>query len=182
MTINVYELTDSKKLWFADKGTELRETILRHVARDKKRDLLKLDLREIEVTDSSFAREAFVNLITLLASEPERPQVLFANVDENLKGNLDQSFKEHKKFCLILDKSGAWDLIGKFSQQSVETVKLLLELKDAKARDIKKKLGQNIELSTVNNRLASLYEMCIVNRQAGAQETGGIEYTYSIQL
>ncbi|MBI4547531.1 MAG: hypothetical protein HY707_06115 [Ignavibacteriae bacterium] len=182
MKLIVKDLTGQTRLWFGEKGIELRTRILAEVKKEKETKLLRVDLQGIEVTDTSYAREAFVNLVGLIGTEVERPQILFANVKQHVKENMHLSFKEHKKFTLITDEDGEWNLIGKFSEQLSETVKVLVQMKEARATEIKKKLKEEVELSALNNRLANLHEMCVVHRSAGAHDSGGIEYTYTLQL
>lgn len=179
--IDVYAEADKKKmLLFANGGAKLRERILNKINEQKEMDLVKLDFRQIEVTDVSFAREGFVKLVVHLGIESRRPQLLFVNVDEYVKQNLDLSFKEHKKLALITDKTKKWELIGKYTQQVQETVKTLIETGQTTARELAKHL--QIELTTCNNRLTNLYEMCAVMRKEVGQKSGGIEYMYKISL
>jgi len=182
MIMNVQHLTGSTKLWFGDHGVKLRDTILESFKKEKENNVLKIDLKGIEVTDTSYAREAFVNLVGMIGIEQERPQILFANVQDHVKENMHLSFKEHKKFALITAEDGTWKLIGKYSEQLVETISVLIKLKKARATQIKEKLKEDIEMSALNNRLASLHEMCVVQRSVGSQETGGKEYLYTLNL
>ena len=182
MIISVKHLAGSTKLWFGQKGSELRSTILQAVEQQKERKLLNVNLEGIEVTDTSYAREAFVNLVALVGGNAEKPQILFTNVAQHVKENMHLSFKEHKKFALITEEDGSWSLIGKFSEQLVDTVRVMAQLKHGTATEIKKKLKNDVELSALNNRLASLHEMCVIHRTTNAQETGGIEYFYTMQM
>jgi len=182
MIMNVQNLTGSTKLWFGDHGVELRNTILDNLKKEKEKLILKVDLKGIEVTDTSYAREAFVNLVGIVGIEQERPQILFTNVQDHVKENMHLSFKEHKKFALITTEDGSWSLIGKYSGELVETIGILIKMKNARATKIKETLKEKIEMSALNNRLASLYEMCVVQRSVGSQETGGKEYLYSLNL
>lgn len=179
--INIYKEVDQKeRLFFANQGTALREKILEKIAKQKETELVKLDFKNIEVSDVSFAREGFVKLVTHLGLEINHPQVIFINVDEYVKQNLNLSFKEHKKLVLITDIRNKWEMIGKYSQQVVETIDALNEEKQATAKELAQKL--QIELTTCNNRLSNLYDMCVLTRKEIGQKSGGIEFVYKIGI
>jgi hypothetical protein len=181
LVVPISRLTSSDKLWFADKGVALRQSIVKLIEHEAEKDCVRIDLSGIKVTDTSFAREAFVKLVSHVAADPSHPQIRFLNVDEYVKQNLHLSFKDHNLFSMILNAGRSWNLIGKFSEPSVETVRAMVKLKTARVRDVSKELG-SLELSTVNNRLVGLYQACIVGRLQSSQESGGIEYTYSLAL
>ncbi len=173
MKINIYdEVGKRKRLFFSDSGVKLRERIVKKIYAEKAHDLVILNFADIEVVDVSFAREGFVKLISMLSTDEPHPQLLFLNVNDYVKQNLDLSMKEHKK--------KNWELIGKYSEQIRETVCALIKLKETTAKRLSKKL--NIELTTCNNRLMSLYEMCVITRMQTGQKSGGIEFIYKLVI
>lgn len=176
LEIAIYKESGRKKLWFAESGIELRNKLLRKIFDSKEVELVRLDFSDIEVTDASYAREAFTKLIGMLSLEMPRPQVLFTNVDEYVEQNLELSLKAHKKFAAVVRKDGSWVLIGKYTHLSLETLEALIKLREATTKKIAEKL--KIELTTCNNRLSTLHEMSIITKQERVQKSGGIEYTY----
>ena len=168
-----------KRLLFADKGIDFRNKVLSKINESNEKELVRIDLIDVQIGDVSFVREGFVKLITYLSDEPEHPQISFKNVQEYLKQNMDDSFTNRKKFAFIVDLNGKWDLIGKYSQQMIDTLKVLIRLEEAKARQIAEELG-GIELTTCNNRLISLYNMCVISRKEIGQKSGGLEYLYRV--
>ena len=181
MKINIYdEVGKRKRLFFSDSGVKLRERIVKKIYAEKAHDLVILNFADIEVVDVSFAREGFVKLISMLSTDEPHPQLLFLNVNDYVKQNLDLSMKEHKKFALTADNKKNWELIGKCSEQIRETVCALIKLKETTAKRLSKEL--NIELTTCNNRLMSLYEMCVITRMQTGQKSGGIEFIYKLVI
>lgn len=181
MNINIFkEANNESRLWFAENGKELRNKILDQILKAQDFSLLILDLNKVEVMDTSYAREGFVKLLLEVNLNSLHPQIILKNVDEYVKQNLHLSFKEHKMFTLIFNNAGNWDLIGKFSEQNIETVKILMKKKEASAKLIAKELG-DIALSTCINRLNQLYNNCICTRKELAQQTGGKEYSFKLE-
>jgi anti-anti-sigma regulatory factor len=172
---------NEKKLWFAENGKGLKNKILDQVLKSPNDILLILNLNKIEVMDTSFARECIVKLIAEVKLSSPHPQIFLKNVNEYVKQNLHLSFKDHKVFTLITDNSNNWSLIGKFSEQNIDTAKALIKRKEASAKQIAKDLN-NIGLSTAINRLNQLYDFCICTRKGLVQPTGGKEYLFSIQV
>jgi hypothetical protein len=164
------------KLFFADNGIKFRESVLSKIHKEKENDLVSIDLNKVKVIDSSFCREAFVRLISSLSIDEVRPQVLFINVDEYVTQNLEQSFTYHNRFSLVFNKNKKFVIIGKFSDQIADTIKYIIKNKEVKAKEIATNLGA--EINTINNRLKSIYEMCIVSRKEIGQESGGKEFIY----
>ena len=180
LNINIFDLLTKKRLWFAERGSSLKEKILKIISENNEKDVVKIDLDKIEVTDASFAREGFVKLIADISMDQNRPQILFINVDKYVEHNLYLSLKEHKKFALIVNKNNERKLIGKFTQQTSDTLKTLIECKEASTSELAKKM--DIGLTTCNNRLINLYEMCVITRREVGQKSGGIEYIYKISI
>lgn len=180
MVIKVKKLTNKSMLFTADKGIELRNEIYSLVHKEKEIAILKLDMIEIETIDSSFCREAFVKLIGLLCSDTDRAQLLFVNASHNVKDNLHESFTVWDKIGIVVTIDSTFHIIGKSSQPINDTIKVMHNLKKANTKNIADKLA-GIPLTTVNNRLKTLYDMCIVTRKEIAQSSGGKEFTYYLE-
>lgn len=172
---------DETKLWLADSGRELKNKILDTISKKNREEIIILDLNNIEIMDTSYAREGFVKLILEIGMSNPHPQVLFKNVDEYVRQNLDMSLNYHKSFALVVNTTNTWNLIGKFSEQNLDTVKALIKRKEASAKQIAKDLG-DIGLSTSINRLNQLYEFCICTRKELVQPTGGKEYLFKMEI
>ncbi len=182
MIIRIQKEADNQtRLWLAENGKTLKNRILDQVSNISGLDLLVLDFDKIEVLDTSYAREGFVKLVSDIRINSYHPQVLFKNVDEYVKQNLDMSFNYHKIFSLVINPLNEWNLIGKFSEQNLETVKALIKRKEASAKQISKDLG-DIGLSTSINRLNQLYDFCVCTRKELVQPTGGKEYLFKITI
>lgn len=182
MVINI--LTEAKsgtRLWFAEKGKELRDKIVNRLTKANEQNIVILDFDRIEVTDTSYAREGFIKLVSEISLNSVHPQIIFKNVEEYVKQNLHLSFSHHKLFTLVVNSRGKWDLIGKFSEQNVQTVNALIKRKEASAKQIAKDLGE-LGMSTSMNRLTQLYNSCVCSRKELVQPTGGKEYLFKIEI
>ncbi len=180
--INAQEVSGlpGDSLFTGPNGIKFKEKVHQLLHLEDEHELLKIDLIDTNTIDSSFCREGFVYLINELSQIMRRPQVLFINVSENAAQNLEVSFTYHKKNCLVLDKNGRFKIIGKLAEAYTETIRTMIELKEATVRDVAEKLGIE-ELTTVNNRLKIIFDMCIINRKEVSQESGGKEYIYYLR-
>jgi anti-anti-sigma regulatory factor len=169
------------KLWLADNGRELKNKILDQISKSFLDEIIILDLNKIEIMDTSYAREGFVKLISEIGMINPHPQVLLKNVDEYVKQNLHLSFKDHKIFSMVVDPVGSLELIGKFSEQNLETISALVKRKQASAKQISIDLGE-ISLTTTINRLNQLNQFCVCSRKESVQPTGGKEYLFKIEI
>ena len=180
--INAQEVSGlpGDSLFTGPNGIKFKEKAHQRIYLEDEHELVKIDLKDTNTIDSSFCREGFVYLINELEQILKRPQILFINVSENAAQNLEVSFTYHKKNCLILDKNSKFKVIGKLAEAYVETIKVMIELKEASVRDVARKLEIE-ELTTVNNRLKTIYDMCIINRKEVSEESGGKEYLYYLR-
>ena len=67
--------------------------------------------------------------------------------------------------------------IGNTSQPLNDTINIMIKLKEANTKEIADKLN-GIPLTTINNRLKSLYDMCVITRKEKSQQSGGKEFLY----
>ena len=172
---------DETKLWLADNGRELKNKILDQISKKAKDEVVVLDLNKIEIMDTSFAREGFVKLILEIGLSNPHPQVIRKNVDEYVRQNLHLSFKDHKVFAMVTDSGNSWELIGKFTEQNLETINALIKLRQASAKQIARNLGE-INITTAINRLNQLNQFCVCIRKESVQPTGGKEYLFKIEI
>lgn len=169
------------KLWLSDNGRELKNKILDQISKKVKDEVVILDLYKIEIMDTSYAREGFVKLILEIGMSNPHPQVIMKNVDEYVKQNLHLSFKDHKIFAMLSYSDNSWELIGKFSEQNLETINALVKHKQASAKQIARELGE-INITTTINRLNQLNQFCVCTRKESVQPTGGKEYLFKIEI
>lgn len=179
LTISAFDISNSDKLFFADEGSKFRAKVISKIHKDNEENWVIIDLKKIHITDASFNREAFIKLISSLSVEITRPQILFTNVEEYVKQNMHQSFCYHNMFTVIKNEDQLIP-IGKFSTQLYQTIVVISEMKEGTAKEIALKLGK-VELTTVNNRLKSLFEMCVITRKEFGQQSGGKEFKYYLK-
>lgn len=177
MIIEVKKLAQQAMLFTADKGIVLRNEMYLKIHNENEKMIVIIDMKGIETIDSSFCREAFVKFIGLMQSEPDRPQIIFENATFTVKDNLNESFTNWEKIGIVKTVDNVFNIIGKSSPPINETINIMLKLKKAKTKDLADKLN-GIPLTTINNRLKNLHDMCVVTRKEVMQESGGKEYIY----
>lgn len=177
LIIEVKKIAKHSMLFTADKGIELRNEMYSRIHQEDERVLVVIDMKDIETIDSSYCREAFVKIIGLMQIDTDRPQIIFENSTQTVKDNLDESFTVWEKIGVVKTVDGKYSVIGKPSQPLIDTVNVMIKLKKARTKDIANHLD-NIPLTTVNNRLKNLYDMCVVTRKEVQQVSGGKEFNY----
>ena len=180
MIIKIKEITKRSMLFSADKGIELRNIMYELINKKEETKIVKIDMLDIETIDSSFCREAFVKLIGLMLSNSDKPQIIFENATSTVKDNLHESFTNWDKIGIVKTNDNKYHTIGKSSQPLNDTINVMIKLKETNTKVLSEKLN-GIPLTTINNRLKSLYDMCIISRRETSQESGGKEYIYSLE-
>lgn len=168
-------------LYMAENGIKLRNQIYSLIHSQPELEKVVLDMAGIESIDSSFCREGFVKIISLLQTDTERPQLIFINATDNVRNNLHDSFTGWDKTGIVKTSDSKTHIIGKQSPHLFETLKVMLKLKEARTKDIATHLD-NLPLTTLNNRMKSLYEMCVISRKEVIQGSGGKEYLYCLDI
>lgn len=175
MNIDISEIAGGRQLWYAEKGSSVRQAVSEIIRSNKHEKMFALDFKDVEVADTSFIREAFVKLLHEQRMETNRPQILFKNVSEYMIENLDASFSKHNHFTMVAT-GDQWDIIGKASQQLKQTLRIILSKKECTAKQLASDL--KINMTAANNRLSKLLEMSVVSRTETSQQTGGKEFIY----
>ncbi len=180
MYIKIKEINPNEMLYLAEKGIDLRNEVYLRVHNANELDRVILDMENVVSIDSSFCREAFVKIISLLQGDSEHPQLLFIKVTENVRNNLHESFLGWDKVGIVKGTDDKISIIGKQSTPIIDTLKILLELKKATTKEIAARLN-DVALTTLNNRMKTLYDSCLVSRKEVSHGSGK-EYVYSLSV
>lgn len=164
--------------------------------------VLLLDFDGVEMMDYSFADEAFGTLYSRMAAKeyPDRHLVIAARegeLGEALLENIEVALSRREVAALVLshhkqaeieallNRTGkdertpaAWRIIGTLPQHLIETLGEVMSKGCVTVRELATAL--NLDSATAcNNRIARLYQMHLVRREATIVPEGGRQYCYS---
>jgi hypothetical protein len=166
--------------------------------------VLLLDFEGVEMMDYSFADEAFGTLYSRMAAKeyPDRHLVIATRADElgeALLENIEVALSRREVAALVLplDKKArlenlldravkmeeghvpaAWRIIGTLPQHLIDTLGEVMLKGCVTVRELAASL--NLDSATAcNNRIARLYQMHLVRREATIVPEGGRQYCYS---
>lgn len=163
------------KLWGRENGRTVRESILEDYS--KSLDLtLVLDFHEVEILDFSFASEVIGVIISRLAQELYGKHVLLRHMNKFVEENIGVALERPELCALILEDNDSWRVLGKCSDKLTETLKLVIQLKEADTPTIAEAL--NINIPACNNRLKTLNVLGLIDKEEISAPTGGKQFIY----
>ncbi|HEX8833215.1 MAG TPA: DUF4325 domain-containing protein [Abditibacteriaceae bacterium] len=166
--------------------------------------VLVVDFDGVEMMDYSFADEAFGTLYSRMSAReyPDRHLVLAAREDElgkALMENIEVALSRREVAALFLPcddaatlekllaqsdtensarNTATWRIIGTLPQHLIETLGEVMNKGCVTVRELATAL--NLESATAcNNRIAKLYQLHLVRREATIVPEGGRQYCYS---
>ncbi|HEX8550882.1 MAG TPA: DUF4325 domain-containing protein [Abditibacteriaceae bacterium] len=167
--------------------------------------VLLLDFEGVEMMDYSFADEAFGTLYSRMAAKeyPDRHLVIATRADElgeALLENIEVALSRREVAALVLPLDGhakleailqraaketdetrlpaSWRIIGTLPQHLIDTLGEVMTKGCVTVRELASAL--NLDSATAcNNRIARLYQMHLVRREATIVPEGGRQYCYS---
>jgi len=165
--------------------------------------VLLIDFDGVEMMDYSFADEAFGTLYSRMSAKeyPDRHLVLIARegeLGEALLENIEVALSRREVAALVvastdgkaLEKllntenpdgktdSGAWRIVGTLPAHLVETLGEVMNKGCVTVRELATALGLD-SATACNNRIAKLYQLHLVRREATIVPEGGRQYCYS---
>jgi hypothetical protein len=167
--------------------------------------VLVIDFDGVEMMDYSFADEALGAIfsrmsakeypnryIVLAAGEGELAEALLENVEvalarrevaalvlpkESVEENAEGSSSKQRRVILKSD-GGEWRVAGTLPTHLVDTLRAVMDKQQVTVRELADEL--NIDSATAcNNRIARLYQLRLVRREAAIVPEGGRQYFYS---
>jgi hypothetical protein len=164
--------------------------------------VLLLDFEGVEMMDYSFADEAFGTLYSRMAAKeyPDRHLVIAAKqgeLGEALLENIEVALSRRDVAALVVSHGdqaeieallaraaqserapAAWRIIGTLPQHLIDTLGEVMNKGCVTVRELATAL--NLDSATAcNNRIARLYQMHLVRREATIVPEGGRQYCYS---
>jgi hypothetical protein len=164
--------------------------------------VLLLDFEGVEMMDYSFADEAFGTLYSRMAAKeyPDRHLVIAAQqgeLGEALLENIEVALSRRDVAALVLSHGqhaeleallaraakaerapAPWRIIGTLPQHLIDTLGEVMNKGCVTVRELASAL--NLDSATAcNNRIARLYQMHLVRREATIVPEGGRQYCYS---
>lgn len=183
-------------------GRKLQENLDASLRKLPPGGVLLLDFEGVEMMDYSFADEAFGTLYSRMAAKeyPDRHLVIASqkgDLGEALLENIEVALSRREVAALVLshDKKAeldalleraakaertpaAWRIIGTLPQHLVDTLGEVMNKGCVTVRELASAL--NLDSATAcNNRIARLYQMHLVRREATIVPEGGRQYCYS---
>lgn len=164
--------TKPAQLWGRNLGREVRAEIEAQLDALPVGEALTVDMKGVEVMDSSFASEVFGRLYSQLAGRV----LLLTGLSEYAKDNLNVALTALDLAALIIKGARGWELLGKAGDTDRETLAALQRLKETTAPQLADALG--IKLTACNQRLKKLSEAGLIARLRVSAPSGGEQYVY----
>lgn len=163
------------RLWGRARGAAVRADIERALTKLSSGDVLGLNLSGVEVMDFSFASEVIGKLLYRMPVEYPDQQMVLLGASNYVKENLDAALRGMGLAALVLHGNG-WEVIGKFGEADLETLRELAVAKSATAGEMARGLG--ISITACNNRLRKLTDLGLIRRERTVSPSGGEQYRY----
>jgi hypothetical protein len=197
-----------KQLAMRPRGREVQreiDTLLRSLPPES---VLVIDFEGVEMMDYSFADEALGAIFSRLSAKeyPNRYIVLAAGegeLAESLIENVEVALARRDVAALVLPKegiaealgaagekptgtlpvvlkadSGDWRVAGTLPQHLIDTLRAVMDRQQVTVRELADEL-QIDSATACNNRIARLYQLRLVRREAAIVPEGGRQYFYS---
>ena len=160
--------------------------------------VLVVDFDGVEMMDYSFADEALGTILSRMAAKeyPDRHLVIETKGDElgdALLENVEVALNRREVAALVLPQNtmnkakktenisavaGKWRILGDLPTHLVETLRAVMDKGCVTVRDLSEALKLD-SATACNNRIARLYQMHLVRREATVVPEGGRQYCYS---
>jgi hypothetical protein len=187
-----------KQLAMRPHGRKVQESLDGQLRKLPPGGVLIIDFDDVEMMDYSFADEALGVIYSRMAAKeyPDRHVVLAARDDElneALLENVEVSLSRREVAALVLPhteerpaetaldgdrKSANWRVIGTLPGHLVDTLRAVMDKGEITVRELASALDLD-SATACNNRIAKLYQMHLVRRQAAIVPEGGRQYCYS---
>jgi len=134
-----------------------------------------LDFSGVDILDFSFASEVIGVIISRLAQELYGKHVILTQMNKFVEENIGVAL-ERPELCALIMDNNKWRLLGKCSDKLIETLKLIIELKEVDTPTLAHHLKINIP--ACNNRLKTLNLLGLIDREEISAPSGGKQFLY----
>lgn len=153
--------------------------------------VLILDFNGVEMMDYSFADEALGTIYSRMSAKeyPDRHLILETRDDElceALLENVEVALNRREVAALVVPQKvvkggGKWRILGELPSHLVDTLRAVMDKNCITVRDLAETLKLD-SATACNNRIAKLYQMHLVRREASVVPEGGRQYCYTSVL
>lgn len=153
--------------------------------------VLVLDFNGVEMMDYSFADEALGTIYSRMSAKeyPDRHLIIETRDDElceALLENVEVALNRREVAALIVPQSAKksadkWRVLGELPSHLVDTLRAVMDKNCITVRDLAEALKLD-SATACNNRIAKLYQMHLVRREASVVPEGGRQYCYTSVL
>lgn len=166
-----------KHLWLRERAREIKPHLQKLFEDLKVGDIVILDTGGVEALDQSFASEFFVTTLFSLPVEYPGRFLIFENLSEYMREQLQIAFERINLAAIERQKDGSLHLFGKFHPADEETFAAILKAGgSATASELTERLGVN--LTAMNERLTKLTKLALVRRDKATSQAGREQYQY----
>jgi predicted transcriptional regulator len=166
-----------KHLWLRERAREIKPHLQKLLEDLKVGDILVIDIDGVEALDQSFANEFFVITISSLPVEHPGRFLIFENLSEYMREQLQIAFERFNLAVIERRKDGHLHLFGKVHPSDKETFAAILKAGgSATASELKEQLGVN--QTAMNERLTKLTNLALVRRDKARSSAGREQYQY----
>ncbi len=193
-----------RQLAMRPQGRRVQEALDAQLRRLPPGGVLVVDFDGVEMMDYSFADEALGTILSRMAAKeyPDRHVVLSMREDElgeALLENIEAALNRREVAALVLPrdaktpdkvtfrkvspdaserKSLSWRIVGTLPAHLVDTLRAVMDKGEITVRELADTLKLD-SATACNNRIAKLYQMHLVRREAAIVPEGGRQYCYS---
>ena len=179
------------------RGKQVQEALDANLRRLPPGGVLVLDFDGVEMMDYSFADEALGTIYSRMAAKeyPDRHLVIAMQDDElgeALLENLEVALNRREVAAIVLPRDEiaaastrervaiieAWRVVGMLPVHLLETLRAVMERGQVTVRELADALKLD-SATACNNRIAKLYQLHLVRREAAIVPEGGRQYSYS---
>ena len=179
------------------RGKQVQESLDATLRRLPPGGVLMLDFDGVEMMDYSFADEALGTIYSRMAAKeyPDRHLIIAMQNDElgeALLENLEAALNRREVAAIVLPRDEiavastreraaiveAWRVVGMLPVHLLETLRAVMERGQVTVRELADALKLD-SATACNNRIARLYQLHLVRREAAIVPEGGRQYSYS---
>jgi hypothetical protein len=174
LDIRLRDLLDDSDAWGSEEGSAVREKLLRAADAHPESTVIRISLKGIRRTDTSFARESVMELAHRFRGR--RGVCLTDILTQDLFDNWNAAANAREQTMVVWGPKGPRLIGPQPSEDTWELLKLVLERGDVNTAEAGRALDKQV--NNVSTRLKRLADEGLVLRREVSAPTGGLEYRY----
>jgi len=174
MIIELFELTSNSCCYGSKNGRELYHKLLDIVESDKNNKNFTISFTNIDMVDSTFAKESVVEIIKKYLSKKSFSLKNIRNTDITENINCAANLLEQG---VVVWNDEAYQILGpRISEASRAVIDIIFEAEEITTAQLSNK--QKITLQNASTKIKKLFNQGYITRQESTLQTGGIHYLY----